>query len=189
MGRARQMKRLQKRLLTKMYEGIAETPLPPGRTYTADDGRTFEFREEPSRRWEPMRQVGTFTLPEGLPGGEVWANRWYECSVRHYGAGFPIDDSPYLLLGITHVSQRAVHDWRDFQRIKNDICGEEWEGLELYPSESRLVDPSNRFYLFCVPPGVVRWGLEVPGRRVLTMAESIAPQRPAWEEVHPNAAP
>lgn len=47
----------------------------------------------------------------------------------------------------------------------------------------RLVDPSHRFYLWCVPPGVLTWGLHVAGRRVLTMRDSIAPQRPFPTEV------
>jgi hypothetical protein len=152
------------------------------KTYLADSGQAYTHQEAPSQPWEPMRQAGTFTLGEAYEGGEVWENRWYECSVRRYPAGFPIGDSPYLVLGITHVSQQAIHDWRDMMRIKNDIAGEEWEGLELYPAESRLVDPSNRFYLWCVPKGVIGWGLNAQSRRVLTMRQSIAPQRPFPEE-------
>ncbi len=101
--------------------------------------------------------------------------------MRRYAAGFPIENAAYLVIGVTHVSQTAIHDWRDLQAVKNDIAGEEWEGVELYPAESRLADPSNRFYLWCVPPGVLTWGL--PQQRVvLTMAQSIAPQRPFPEE-------
>jgi len=182
-GRARQLKRMKQRILTDVYKDIAQAAPPPERTYTDDRGATFVHREAPSSVWEPMHQAGTFSLPTSLGGGEVWENRWYTCSVRRYEAGFPIRNSPYIILGITHVSERAMHDWRDYQRIKNDICGAEWEGLELYPSESRLVDPSNRFYVWCVPPGVIRWGLPVSCRQVLTMQESIAPQRPFPDEM------
>jgi hypothetical protein len=129
-----------------------------------------------------MRQGTDIVLRTGEVA-EEWHNRFYTCSVRRYPAGFPIANAPYAILGLTHVSECALHDFRDIQAIKNDVCGAEWEGLELYPSESRLVDPSNRFYLWCVPPGIVTWGLNVPGRRVLTMRESIAPQRPFPEEV------
>jgi len=62
------------------------------------------------------------------------------------------------------------------------MCGEEWEGLALYPSASRLVDPSNRFFLWCVPPGVMQWGLPGAARRVWSMRESVAPHRPFPEE-------
>lgn len=181
MGRARQLKRLQKRILTHVYTNIAETPLPPAKRYVDDQGRSFEHREAPSSAWEPMRQTDTVRLSNGEEAA-IWENRFYSCSVRRYTQGFPIDNSPYVILGLTHVSETARHDWRDMQRVKNDLCGEEWEGLELYPAESRLVDPSNRFYLWCVPPGVIHWGLDVSGRRVLTMAASIAPQRPFPDE-------
>lgn len=177
MGRARQLKRLRRRVETKIAERLADAPLPLSKTYLNDTGQPYTHREMPSLVWEPMRQHGTIRLVTGEEA-EHWENRWYTCSVRRYARGFPIDDAPYAIVGITHVSETAYRDWRDFQQVKNDVCGEEWEGLELYPSESRLVDPSNRFYLWCVPPGIVRWGLDVPGRRVLTMAASIAPQRP-----------
>ena len=41
-----------------------------------------------------------------------------------------------------------MHDWRHFQRIKNELCGPEREAIELYPAESRLVDTNNQFHLF-----------------------------------------
>lgn len=46
-----------------------------------------------------------------------------------------------------------LRDWRHFQWIKNQLVGEECEGVELYPAESRLVDTSNKFHLFvCTDP-------------------------------------
>jgi len=39
-------------------------------------------------------------------------------------------------------------DWRHFQQIKNEICGPEREGFEVYPAESRLVDTSNKWHLW-----------------------------------------
>lgn len=50
---------------------------------------------------------------------------------------------------IISADQSADHDWRDFQRIKNELLGENWEGIELYPAERRKVDPSNAFVMFC----------------------------------------
>lgn len=55
---------------------------------------------------------------------------------------------PCWKLMIVNIDQSAHHDWRDFQRIKNDLFGEEWEAIELYPAEKRKVDPSNAFILF-----------------------------------------
>lgn len=43
---------------------------------------------------------------------------------------------------------RLPRDWRDLQRIKNEIVGPEHEGFELFPAESRLVDQSDQFHLW-----------------------------------------
>lgn len=57
---------------------------------------------------------------------------------------------------MVHLSMRTVendvrHDWREMQRVKNEILGPEWEGMELYPAESRVVDTANQYHLWCLP--------------------------------------
>jgi hypothetical protein len=136
--------------------------------------REISRREPPSRRLDPPRverlEVGlTETVYE-------WANAHYYGLLRRYAAGSPLGGGPYAVLSISATDETARHDWRDYQALKNFLVGEEWEAVELYPSESRLVDPSNRFYLWCFPPGVIPWGLP-PGRRVLAVNPD-APQRP-----------
>lgn len=80
-------------------------------------------------------------------------------------------------LGIQNFDQSARHDWRDFQRIKNELIGPEAEGFELYPAESRLVDPSNYFILWVLPKGDrIPVGVR-EARFVLTSDQAIAPQR------------
>ena len=132
--------------------------------------------EPPSLPWERLRHVGDEDAGGGL-SYEVWENRRYNCSVRRYAKGFFIKNKPYIVIGISNEDESARHDWRDFQAIKNDICGRDWEGVELYPAESRLKDPSNRFYLFCCEKGLLDFGLP-GGRIVLDINEAIAPQRP-----------
>jgi hypothetical protein len=61
---------------------------------------------------------------------------------------------------MTHICIRRldgacdIRDWRHFQQIKNEICGEEREGFELYPRESRKVDTSNKFHIWVLPDGI-----------------------------------
>jgi hypothetical protein len=38
--------------------------------------------------------------------------------------------------------------WSDKQEIKNQLCGSEYEGIELFPSESRMVDQENMYHLW-----------------------------------------
>lgn len=56
-------------------------------------------------------------------------------------------------LSIKRVDRQPIHDWRDLQEIKNQLCGEECEGVEVYPAESRLVDTANQYHLWvCLDP-------------------------------------
>ncbi len=135
------------------------------------DGRVRIHKEAPSRGVGPVRLLGAST---GY--GEDWESRDYYGVLRREDSGFPLGGGPYAVLSISHKSERAVHDWRDFQELKNALVGEEWEAAELYPAETRLKDPSNRFYLWCVPKGVFAFGFE--GRSVFDMEDGRAPQRP-----------
>ena len=65
----------------------------------------------------------------GLMSGETWQNDIYVAAVRH----FDIPNTPTAHLMIYRKDSLPRHDWRHFQRIKNDIIGEECEAFELYP--------------------------------------------------------
>lgn len=79
---------------------------------------------------------------------EVWMNDQYQVALRDAGEGM-------THLSIKRRDKQAVHDWRHFQRIKNELCGPEREGIELYPAESRLVDSANQYHLWVFPEGFI----------------------------------
>lgn len=133
--------------------------------------------EPPSAAWQPMRYIEHRANDGALGPYDIWENDRYYCSVRRYKKGFFLKNAPYILIGISNTDESARHDWRDFQQIKNDIAGRTWEAVELYPAESRLKDPSNRFYLWCCAKGLFTFGLP-GGRLVLDADDAIAPQRP-----------
>ena len=56
-------------------------------------------------------------------------------------------------ISIKRKDKKALHDWRHFQQIKNELVGKEVEGIEMYPAESRLHDTANQFHIFCLPQG------------------------------------
>ena len=110
---------------------------------------------------------------------EIWANDIYQVTVRRW------DDDPVfgshggmIQIGINSHDGTARHDWRDLQNIKNQIAGPECEGLELYPAESRLLDPSNYYSLWCFP-GLkrIKAGVNDRPRTVYDADEALAPQR------------
>lgn len=148
-----------------------------------EGGGTRIHREKPSRLL--TRAKITYTDVEN--GWDGWENDIYYGTLRRYSEGFPIGGGPYMILGISAIDESARHDWRDFQKIKNDLVGKEWEAVELYPAESRLVDPSNRFYLWCVPQGVFTFGWKE--RKVQGPVDMGAPQRPFTPAADARADP
>lgn len=60
---------------------------------------------------------------------------------------------PVLWLSIKRNDRQVIHDWRDLQRIKNLVAGEETEAVEIYPAESRVHDTANQYHLWCFAPG------------------------------------
>jgi hypothetical protein len=89
---------------------------------------------------------------ERLAGTEAYLNSRYQVNIiREAWNGFGM---PIVHLSIKRLDKRPIHDWRDLQRIKNELLGAEIEAIELYPAESRLVDSANQFHLFAFPAGV-----------------------------------
>jgi hypothetical protein len=88
---------------------------------------------------------------------EYWVNDVYQVGKRKLPVGHPWNHTQYEMIHL-NIRRRdgkpIFRDWRHFQRIKNELAGEECEALELYPAESRLSDTSNKFHLWCMPSGV-----------------------------------
>ena len=109
---------------------------------------------------------------------EIWENDVYQVTVRRWTKD-PVFGTRggMIQIGINSLDGTARHDWRDFQNIKTQIAGAEVEAFELYPAESRLLDPSNYYTLWCFP-GLrhIKVGVD-QGRRVLDADEALAPQR------------
>lgn len=78
----------------------------------------------------------------------TWKNARYTVEVEQH-------DSGAACLSIKRNDKDAVgkERFRDFQRIKNELLGAEYEAIEIYPAESRLVDTSNQYWLWCLPEG------------------------------------
>jgi hypothetical protein len=103
------------------------------------------------------------------PPTSVWFNDRYQVQLTE------------LDTGLTHLSIRREdrdwpRDWRHFQRIKNELCGEEREACELYPAESRLLDGANQFHLWVLPAGL-RFPFGYDGARSV-----MGPDDPRWQE-------
>lgn len=105
------------------------------------------------KEWLPLQDIShRYTLEElkALQSDRVYANLLYTVNVRRVTKvpeGWPV----LIHLSIKRNDKsHLAHDWRDLQQIKNEVCGPECEGVELYPAESRLVDMSNQYHLWVI---------------------------------------
>ena len=86
-------------------------------------------------------------------------------------------------LSIKTHDRQARHDWRDLQRIKNELVGPEYDAVEIYPAESRLVDTANQFHIFVFIDYKLELGFS--HRLVAEGAWEKARQRPFDAEIRP----
>lgn len=59
-----------------------------------------------------------------------------------------IPAAPFIHLDIRRLDGQACKEWSHFQQIKNELVGPEYEAVELFPAESRLVDAGNQYHLW-----------------------------------------
>jgi len=78
----------------------------------------------------------------------TWVNEKYQVMTRtfdHPNLG------PCMQINIRRRDGNVIfRDWREFQQIKKQLAVPECEGIELYPAESRKVDASNKYHIFCM---------------------------------------
>jgi hypothetical protein len=131
---------------------------------------------QPLERTQPRLQDGT---PVEYPKGtEQWANDLYVVIKAPLGSATGAEG---WHLSIRRQDRTTARDWRHFQRMKNQLCGPEMEGIELYPAESRLVDTANQYHVWVVADAIP---IGFPGRLVLD-EEGLMPgaEQRAFEDV------
>ena len=131
-------------------------------------------KEPPSKPLARPMIVGPYNWGDGARG-VLYENDAYSIAVRWDWLGDETETDS-AMLQVSRIDGGSVMDWRDLQAIKSAILGPEWEGVELYPAESRLKDPSNARYLWCRRTAFP-FGMKPP-RVVFNSDVAIAPQRP-----------
>lgn len=80
----------------------------------------------------------------------IFINDTYQVDMRSVD---PVPGWPEITwLSIKRLDRAPVGEerFRDFQQIKNMLCGDEAEAIEIYPAESRLVDTCNQYHLWVI---------------------------------------
>jgi hypothetical protein len=62
--------------------------------------------------------------------------------------------------------------WRVKQSIKNQIVGEDREGVEIYPAKSRLNDQTNAYHLWVIDDPTFRFPFGWKGKAILDDGET-----------------
>lgn len=113
-------------------------------------------RKKRDGKWWPLQKRNPDTDPARgfmehmVPHpDEVWENDRYVVAVRRDLKPGP-QSPPLVHLSIRRKDWKPVTDYRHKQRIKNEIVGEGYEAVELYPREERLVDNANVAHLWVV---------------------------------------
>jgi hypothetical protein len=148
-------------------------------------------------KWTPFENgtpppLSAELVAKGYKHGVFFINSRYQVEVRELsGTDAPAD------VRLWHLSIKR-HDkdvvgaerFRDFQRIKNELVGEETEAVELYPAESRLVDTSNQYHLWCIegaePGAFFGFGY---GERRIVVGHSGGPGSSRQHPFEPGTAP
>ena len=124
--------------------------------------------------WQPMKWVKHVADPDG-DHFDVWENAEYVAGLRSRSDGLQC-------ITVHRHDRSPLTDWRVLQSVKNELCGSEREGAELFPAESRLVDASCERHIWVLPQGE-RFPFGLNHRTVLTPEEAEqqgATQR-AWQ--------
>lgn len=111
------------------------------------------------RLWTPfVDRTGDFDpqyIMDGIKGAramgytgmfKIFENNIYQVNV-HYDA--EVENFPaYHWLSVKRLDKSVIVSWRDMQRIKNELVGDENEAVQLFPAESRLIDETNQYHFF-----------------------------------------
>lgn len=127
-----------------------------------------------------------FVEGRALEGARSFYNGKYQVIIR---ADLDRDGERVIVLSIRREDRKPIMDWRDVQLIKNTFLGPEQEAVQLFPAESRLVDTSNQYWLYCVPNKVWPFGFTQrsvnEGVSVTVNGGQPSVQRPFAEEHRP----
>ena len=102
----------------------------------------------------PEEQIEAYV--EDAKTHPIFLNDKYQVSIHEQEVLSPAFPAMWHL-SIKRSDKEPIFDWRDIQRIKNELIGPENEGVQLFPAESRKVDGANQFHLFVIKDKTVKF--------------------------------
>jgi hypothetical protein len=75
---------------------------------------------------------------------------------------------PYIHLCIRRHDSEPCKNWKHHQQIKSELIGPEYEAVELFPAESRVIDTTNEYHLWAHPSPSYRFPFGFSWNRFIT---------------------
>ena len=97
--------------------------------------------------WTPFENMGP-----SRDGSTTWRNSRYQVAVYPPRASMMEGWPPIIHLSFKRRDNIAITDFRDFQRIKNELVSTEAEAVQIFPPEHQLVDTANQYHLWVMAP-------------------------------------
>jgi len=136
----------------------------------------------PEDYWEPLwpgKPINNeYKHVDGNATADTWCNEKCQVYVYDYPPleGWP----PIIEMSLKLNSREPWRDWRDFYRIKSELCGTKCWAIEVYPAQDALVDSCNQYHMFVFPPDVA-WPIRLHQAKITSYGEE-------FQEMHRLAA-
>ena len=101
----------------------------------------------------PLKEIVGISHMPGAPSGiaRAWKDNRYSVQLFH-----PVDAGHFGYverLSIRRHDEACEFPWDEIQAIKNRVCGDCREAIELFPVQDDVVDVANMCHLWVLPEG------------------------------------
>lgn len=118
-----------------------------------------ETMELSAKHGRPVTRETVEDMMDNKLNQEMYRNSRYTVIVLRDEPQDP--DTPRMIHLSIRRNDRArprEERYRDFQRIKTELVGPDYEGVELYPREDRVADCADQYHLFVLADSEMQFG-------------------------------
>lgn len=151
----------------------AWTPLRPAELIPLEPDTRARMIADCIRLDPTMTPEQAAALLDDIGRESIYLNSRYQVNARklHGPAGFP--DIGHLSIKRLDKERVGREKYRDFMRIKDEICGEEYEAVEIFPARSDEIDTANQFHLWVFLDPAFRLPFGWHGQRLVSSTQPI----------------
>lgn len=103
--------------------------------------------------WQPLRRTDESEQDVVSAFGSVWLNNWYVIMVDEGMSTF----GPCTVLKIRRNDAMGMTHWWHMQQIKDEICGADKVGVQVFPKTDDAFDDKHIFWLWVFNDIAPQW--------------------------------